>query len=282
MTRFSERIGVRPLKAVLQISSMDDDLRSSLWNALEIFYWEAVRWSTGINSGWWLSKNEKHEALCRHLWLDFFKEPLDSLSNDWVEVRQKLRIWFFGAQWHEVYDLVEFVAHRYPDDTRNAQFMIYCQKILAREMSAFRFVDGLLTPVVDEVEIAEVEKALETKLTPARSHLKRALELLSDRQTPDYRNSIKESISAVEAVARVITGREKATLGDALKVMERTHIAMNQAFVKLYGYTSDESGIRHALLEDGVVGLPEAKFMLIACSAFVNYLAEQMPDRETR
>jgi hypothetical protein len=40
----------------------------------------------------------------------------------------------------------------------------------------------------------------------------------------------------------------------------------------MYGYTSDESGIRHGMLDDPNVGFPEAKFMIIACSAFANYL----------
>jgi hypothetical protein len=42
--------------------------------------------------------------------------------------------------------------------------------------------------------------------------------------------------------------------------------------VKLYGYTSDDSGIRHAILDQPTVGFDEAKFMIVSCSAFVNYL----------
>ena len=37
----------------------------------------------------------------------------------------------------------------------------------------------------------------------------------------DYRNSIKESISAVEAMARLVAENPKATLADALKAIER-------------------------------------------------------------
>jgi hypothetical protein len=51
------------------------------------------------------------------------------------------------------------------------------------------------------------------------------------------------------------------------------HGALRSAFEKLYGYTSDESGIRHAILEDPAVGFEEAKYMIVACSAFANYLA---------
>lgn len=99
--------------------------------------------------------------------------------------------------------------------------------------------------------------------------------LLSDRENPDYENSIKESISAVEAMCNEIVGK-KSTLGEALKQLKKEnkiHPSLESAFEKLYGYTSDASGIRHAGQMDGKNStFEEAKFMLVACSGFVNYL----------
>ena len=105
--------------------------------------------------------------------------------------------------------------------------------------------------------------------------MNQALQLLSNRESPDYPNSIKESITAVEAAAEVISGKPKATLGDALKVIgdESAHPALRDAFSKLYGWTSDAAGIRHASLDGTSVGFAEAQFMVVACSAFTNYLA---------
>lgn len=64
---------------------------------------------------------------------------------------------------------------------------------------------------------------------------------MSDRKAPDYRNSIKESICAVEAICRVITKQKNATLGQALKKVESDislHPALKNSFSSLYGYTS--------------------------------------------
>ena len=44
---------------------------------------------------------------------------------------------------------------------------------------------------------------------------------------------------------------------------------------KLYGYTSDEGGIRHSLLEQSSIDEAEAKFMIVACSAFVNFCIQR-------
>jgi len=67
----------------------------------------------------------------------------------------------------------------------------------------------------------------------------------------------------------------KASLPDALAAIEKKttlHASLKQGFVKLCGYTSDADGIRHALLEEPNLDIEDAKFMLVSCSAFVNYL----------
>lgn len=99
--------------------------------------------------------------------------------------------------------------------------------------------------------------------------------MLSDRKSPDYRNSIKEAISAVEAVCRLISGAEKDTLGPALKKVTAKapmHAAFEQALLKLYGFTSDKGGIRHSLMEESTISYADAKFMLVLCSGFVNFM----------
>ena len=103
--------------------------------------------------------------------------------------------------------------------------------------------------------------------------------LMSDRKSPDYRNSIKESISAVEAICRLITNHKKVTLGQCLKEMEGAkvmlHGALKKAFSNLYGYTSSAAGIRHALMDEPRLSFEDAKFMLVSCSAFINYLVSK-------
>ena len=105
--------------------------------------------------------------------------------------------------------------------------------------------------------------------------------LYADRDNPDYENSIKESISAVEAMCCIITGMSgaSATLGAALKKLEENgvviHAAMRESFNTLYGYTSDASGIRHGGIDFTNAPAEDAKYMLVSCSAFVNYLTEK-------
>ncbi|UKL35844.1 hypothetical protein L7G49_16675, partial [Klebsiella pneumoniae] len=90
------------------------------------------------------------------------------------------------------------------------------------------------------------------------------------------------SSDLIESLCKKISGNEKGTLGDCLKTIEdkgHIHPAMKRAFQQLYGYTSDQGGIRHALTDDSEEPtLEEARYMLVICSAFSNYLVSKMAD----
>ena len=144
----------------------------------------------------------------------------------------------------------------------------------------YRFISGVLSPISNPVETTEISGAIESSyrkgLHGAHQHLETALKLLGKKPEPDYRNSIKEAISAVESVSKQLSGSDAPGLSGALAALEskmEMHGALKSAFIKLYGYTSDEDGIRHAILEEINVGFDEAKYMIVACSAFVNYLS---------
>lgn len=273
---FSQRIGIEPVKSVLQVDSMYADLRNSLWSALTIFYWGQV--GDGPDQ---IRLFPNLHTLCQRLWFSYFRKPLDTLSDQWHFIHREIRQYFFDCPWNKVYEFIEFVANNYPDEDNsvNPKFMDFCNRVLKQKLSVYRFVGGVITQLTSEQEIAEIEEALEAKSPkPVTIHLKTALDLLADRKSPDYRNSIKESISAVEAICCSITGNSKASLGQALKAIERDgkvdlHPALKAAFDKLYGYTSEADGIRHALLLDEPnLDFEDAKFMLVSCSAFINYL----------
>jgi hypothetical protein len=284
--RFSERYGHKPVRELIQLDSIDEELKNGIWSLLKIYYWDKAEYSSdGFSGGYRLTSGRNNElnTLCQRLWFNFFKIPLDRLSGDWSEVLEKLRKHFFTAKWFEVYDFIEFVANNFPKDYHetNSKFMTACNSVLEKEMSAYRFVDGLITRIAHEEEIKAIEKAIDQGEQLVSKHIRRSLELMSDRSNPDYRNSIKESISAVERLAAHVTKEEKGTLGQLIKQLEThfdLHPALKSAFSSMYGYTSDEGGIRHALSDKKETDFEDAKFMLVVCSAFINYVEGKLKD----
>ena len=280
--RFSQRIGLKPLEKIIQKDSIDIELRNGLWNVLTLTYWNNYKASS--NSGLYgvgrtdYIKHSNFENLITQIWANYFKKPIDTIDEYWEFCYEKLRKYFFSCEWWEVYEFIEFISEFGKESTRSA-FVTGCNVHLERENSAYRFVDGKIVEITSDEEILSIEQAIEasTPFGGVKQHLKRAVTLLSDKKNPDFRNSIKESISAVESLAKNVADDEKATLGVVLKKLEksgRLHPALKSAFSSLYGYTNDADGIRHALLEEENLTKADAKFMLVCCSTFVNYVIE--------
>jgi hypothetical protein len=284
MARFSERVGaVTPGKA-LQIDSISDELQNSLWNLFLELY------DDGQERRYW-------RRVAAHIARYFRKVPADELPLHDHELRRWVKDYFFGLPWHGVYDLTEFFVHNHREMTKipygydgdvryhrvdQERMTNAVNRILERELSGFRFVQGILVPITTKEEIAEIDAAADSAsklgLLGAREHIRSALDLLGKKPNPDYRNAIKEAISSVESVVKQISKSDSAGLATALKELSaksEIHGALQGGFAKLYGYTSDESGIRHALLDEPSVGFAEAKYMIVSCSAFVHYLIQK-------
>jgi hypothetical protein len=270
---FSKRNKLVPLQKDLQIESIDDELRIRLWNLLKIFYWDNFKRYDHYS----FIRDSNFENYISHLWHNFFKFSFDDLPREFPKVLNIIKEKFFSYQWYEVFDFIEFsITHR-PKISDIHKFPSACNIVLEEENSAYRIVEERFTRITDDIEIIEIEESIAKadKFYGVKTHLKTALVFLSDRKQPDYRNSIKESISAVESICQILTNDKKATLGIALKNIDEKydlHPALKSAFSNLYGYTSDKDGIRHSLLEKSNLTFNDAKYMLVTCSAFVNYL----------
>ncbi|PHR55696.1 MAG: hypothetical protein COA43_15200 [Robiginitomaculum sp.] len=260
--KFSERFGYKKVREVFQLNSMDDPLRNGLWNCIRKFV-------------------EPNDNFIEMFWVLHLKQTADTCPSHGVNVlgdylghdlKRAVRNPYFSSEWHEIYDILELTCAFLKRLNQEQQFQENCNYIMKTEMSAYRFVNGTITPITDGEEVKTIETATNKSKPSVRKHLHRSLELLSDRQNPDYRNSIKESISAVESKVQLLLNDEKGTLGNLLNKLDGLHPSQKEAFKKIYGYTSDKGGIRHALLDEDKIDFDDAKYMLVVCSAFVNYL----------
>jgi hypothetical protein len=263
--KFSEREGFVKIRDVIQIESMDEGLHNSFWNILLHLY-------------------RKYQSsfieIFTNMWINLFKEPIDAISTNSSKRLALLRQYFFTADWYIVYDIIEFYANNI-SGTYQSVFIDDCNYVLNRELSGWKFVGTYISRITEEQEITEIEEALtlEKPFKPVSNHVNKALKLFSDKGSSNYANVIKESISAVEAMCKIIMKDKNAKLGQVLKILQdriNLHPALSKAYDNIFGYTSDADGIRHASLEESNLDFEDAKFMLVSCSAFVNYLKVKM------
>jgi len=270
MSRFSQKIGITPLTKAMQIKSLDIETRNRLYNGLLLSYFVYPR---GRVYGDYYGDSLD---LIWKIWNDFFKNRRNQFSkyhDSWMKL---LNDNFWRWEWHYALDFIEFIVQTYKEENTNKQFMEDCNNVFTEESVPYRFVGKEIVPLTNEVEIAEIETALDSPFVPIQEHFGKALEHLSDRANPDYPNSIKESISAVECICQIIVGRRGIVLNRALNQLEESGVEINnvlkRGFRQLYGWTSSDDGIRHAMMDLPSVDQDDARFMLVTCSAFVNYL----------
>ena len=277
---FSDRNKLQKFNISMQLKNFDNRTRTIFVNKIK-------EWAYSIE---FVNFRKKfYENLIKDAFCEFFSPELEKVIRFKEEKIFQDYIYepIINGSYGDVLSLLEYITNYFIDchishyfNNRGYDEYDYASDInqlFQQEYVGYRFIDGEITPISDEMEVAEIEQSLDIEFQGCRAHFKKAISFLSDREKPDYKNCIKESISAVESICQIITENNKATLGEALKLLTAKgitiHKAMEKAFSSLYGYTSDEGGIRHAegLFESNVT-FEEAKYMLVSCCAFVNYL----------
>lgn len=263
---FSDRNNIDTINTIIQKKDLDERTRNKIINIFDYIidkcYYE-----------------RSLDELYNYIYKVVFCVTNDEIPESDVVRRQDVTNGIkTNWEYHEIFSFLESILYWYNKKYPLDEIYVIFNNLFEQECVGYRFIDGKITDIVNDEEIKEVEQALDTKYSACNISMNKALNFLYDREAPDYSNSVKESISAIEAMCSIILGTRKPTLGGALKELEKKglkiHGALKQAYSELYGYASDESGIRHNNGIDVNTTFEEAKYMLVSCSAFLNYLIQ--------
>lgn len=278
---FSQAQGYECLPSQLKLEELPPNARTRLWNlfhnSMEFKYAGTAHCQVGTNT--W-------RDILLDLHCNYFSKLILSESSKRMIYNEESVVKVFGpifvsGDFNKVFDLLTAIMRneKCPIDYINGVSEIFNSTHLAY----FVVTDfpATILPQATEQEGESIINALNDLdargLDGAKSHLRGAGEAINRHEWAD---SIRHSISTVESVARLLDPNPSKGLGPALKSLKkknRLHPALEQAFQNLYGYTSDENGIRHALLDEEValVDSEEAIFMYGACASFVSYLCNK-------
>jgi hypothetical protein len=198
----------------------------------------------------------------------------DEFYNNPKELIAKAKAVFEKGEYTAVFGWLQWVL-RHPNVPSDLAQGI--DDALRGGRAAYQLIDeDTIVPIGSDAEKANLERAFAdlaaSEFHGAHGHLRSAAEELT---AGHYADSIRESIHAVESVARTL--EPSAELSKALALLETSaniHGALKRGFNAIYGYTSDEKGIRHPMLDKGSPAVDEADalFMIGACGSFVSYL----------
>ena len=267
---FSQAQGYEEIPRPLKLEEFPREARNRIWN---LFYAHLRGTTSSVEGfGTYIGGAWRDVFLSVHAELDCL--PLDDWETDFELFCSKLRGRIGLDPFFKVFDLIEFVLQHPQCPPPFVKGMDRTFKVSRLAYVLDTGPPPSIIPAVTPVEGTSVVESLKSLrqagLGGSTAHLRSASAYINEGKWAD---SVRESIHAVESVARQLDPNAAQTLGPALK-SQPLHPALKKGIASLYGYTADEQGIRHALLDqtDANVGQDEAVFMLGACASFASYL----------
>lgn len=277
---FSQRYGYDPLPEPMKIEHISDTLRREIFNNVRRLFLEKEEIAVSVSKDFLGETEDEIDEQIRRINTFGF---LSNIQTNKFLFQEKFKNIIIDGKFNSVLDLVEIIVnHRSVPKTfvqrvKNLFEEYAAAYWLNTSQQPFQFI-----PRSSKEQGETVQKAIETNreagMKGASTHLRKAAAKINKRQFPE---SVRDSIDAVESVARRIDPKASETLGPALNSLEDAgllkHPDLKEALRKLYHYTCDEQGIRHALLDKDApdVGLEEAIFMFGACASFAAYLVNK-------
>lgn len=255
---FSQAHGYVDYPSGIQVKSLDERLRIDIWNYVLVHY---------------LDRRNPNPIPLQAIWANHLGHMIN--HYDYGQLVDEIQRAVLAGPWYGVYDLIQWIVQKTPKGRNYRSPADDFNRILAMNRADHRIVDGSVVAITDQTELTAIANAIGTASTPASNHIKNALALFANRDSPNYAKSIQESISAAESAAQELA-RVSKPLGEALDVVRKQgdldlHPALITGWKNLYGFTSNSGGIRHAA--DQTTTQPTqalAQYFLVTCSAFVN------------
>lgn len=280
---FSDRNNIDSIPKEMQIDDLDERSRKSIYNLWSEIYVECRNACIYERGNW--------DEVTNPIYTKLYNQtlgPLKSIKeNALIAIIENT---ILNDKYNKIFDLLEYTTKLFEIviayDTRVLRRDSYYKRynnLFESEYIGYRFIDEIIVPITDPIEVQSIKQAFSDSYNKVREHLSKANRFLSDRDNPDYENSIKESISALEALAQIITKTNgaQATFGKmSEKLVEQGVITsgMKAAFSALYGIASNCRGVRHSGNNGDEVSFEEAKYNLVISTAFVNYVISKMKD----
>ena len=274
---FGQAEGREPLPTQLALRTIDAQLAAVLWAVVHESLIACIG-SPGSAYGGNEIIVDPWKNILRSWWVVSQHENID----EFPDARSIFKIVKHVITFRDYVVTFNFIQFVIQNENCPARLRTDVAKVLDHGRSAYRVIEDLIVPISSDEQASAIRAAMAVAAAAEakgpRAHLRNASQELTGGK---WAESIRESISAVEAAAKSIKPGA-TTLGAALnelQLTEKLNPALARGFSALYGFTSSEHGIRHSLVDAGAAAVDErdAIFMFGACATFVGYLLSSGP-----
>ena len=274
MELFSHRNGYREVRKEVQSNSFDKETINKLWDIISDCLISAGK-EEYVDVG---GKREKIEKINRCITTEVLGKPADTRSKMYPffwkgsfldeDSYERLRGFWFQASFPERVDTIEIFCKEMQDQELCRKFNETFKLLLVpyRVLNDGRIIDADSS----EIEYQAIENAIEHS-----THIDEAINLLFDRKNPNYLKAIGESVFAIEDECKQFGDKDFSVCLSIIEKKFGMHPAWKRMLKGLYGFSSDEEGIRHSGNTNSEVDFEEAKLVVVLSSSVVNYLREK-------
>lgn len=271
---FSDKNNIKPINKEILLIEFPKDTRKVLFNSLKVII-QYAQFNRRIDP------DNIAQFFIEDIFNDIFRsERLYSVMSD-VETT------ILQDPYYDVLSLTEKVCQAFYETYNEYQNRIgystdyfstfdYMNEIFENEFIGYRFINEVLIQISNKDEQVSVENASSSSYSKINEHIIKASALLSETGVKDYKNSIKESITGLETLVNLCLEANGETLGKGIEKYFQNveiHKDLKDSIKSLYKYASDEEGVRHGNNKESKnVNFDEAKFVLVTCSAIINYI----------
>lgn len=225
---------------------------------------------------------ETHEKFCALIRDE--SEPWDYCQeNSWDGLTYHLK----EVTWMEFFDFVELagkclIKDDDPFRSESYSFESYRSKVNAlfeEDLIGWRLdSNSELTRSIPQTltsRVLSTKELVDNSFEPARDHYKKAVQYLYQHPI-DPANSIKEIISALESIGKILYPGT-STMGHVIKKLKKSDKhpkLLLDVYEKIYAYANATPSIRHGHTEVANITLHEAELLLHTGIALIRYLVD--------
>jgi hypothetical protein len=194
-------------------------------------------------------------------------------------------------EYRELYEDVtlELEGAKYPNPNPHKSleiFWAFCRlQELATYASRRAYVDGLYADILLDLKRIQrhaptlrnwksANDALADELSPVRAQWLKAKNFIF-AASPDFENSVKESVNAVESCLMILLKEPKGTLGKIIK-SAKLDPDIERLISQAYGYASNRSFVRHGGTSASTLTQAEALFFLEFTGSCIVYVTTKL------
>ena len=156
---FGRRLRFESAELKVQIDSLDNDLKTDLYNSFLIFIYNKAEEAERSSKGNFVTQH-------KIIWVHFLRNQLDKFPDYDYQFLQHINQLIYKQVWHKTYELFEFIFNSLDSRLYKMDGLIqYVNDMLERNNSAYRIVDNHFVPITNKAEIEEVGKARENAVS---------------------------------------------------------------------------------------------------------------------